>query len=296
MIRMIEPDYIHYTRLETIYADEAKWLLAVFELRDKEFSDKDTYEAQFAEQLKLATRVLSNAFKKPLKPICDDPDAISFDDYGNINGYDFNLTRINFVSFCTWAHELKYNLPDTLAAFVKSSDCNKAPEEKNDRTAEAAPEPDETQKTDEAPGTEEAPSEKPSADDGDKENQGTSPANAAPEVNSKSNKGGKPKGYLSEAVEHVYNKILQQEKPGLLKPSKIREFIICMKEMATKSSRHADEYVMARIKSISAPEEGACTIITEDNVKLSGQNETIVRGKPYTNNDVAKILTKLRKK
>lgn len=106
---------------------------------------------------------------------------------------------------------------------------------------------------------------------------------------------GKPKGYLAEVVEHVFGVLIGENKQGLLKQNKVREFIIKMKEMATKGNPLADEYVLERIKSIQVPEEGACIIITEDNVKLSGQNETIVRGKQYTNNDVAKILTGLRK-
>jgi hypothetical protein len=108
-------------------------------------------------------------------------------------------------------------------------------------------------------------------------------------------RGGRPKGYLSETVEHVCKKLIEQGKTGLLKPSKIREFIIAMKEMATRNGRHADEYVLERIKAIQIPDEGLCTIMTQDNIILKGQSETIHKGKSYANNDIAKILSKLRK-
>lgn len=296
-------DYVYFSRIKTITAKEAQLLLASFELNGKSVASADDYSRLFEHHMRQAFRVLIDAIEHKHKTLkCNvHPDACKFDEFDSIEGYVLSKIIIKIENFCMWALELNYNLPDVLVKLVTGSDCNNVSVKQKEEIAEDTQKFDDPQKIGKAPVTEDIPAEETpktvetQADDADKEYQGTSPDNAAPEVIPKSNKGGKPKGYLSEAVEHVYNNILKQEKPGLLKPSKIREFIICMKEMATKGNRHADEYVMLRIKSINAPEEGACTIITEDNVILSGQNETIIRGKSYTNNDVAKILTKLRK-
>lgn len=105
----------------------------------------------------------------------------------------------------------------------------------------------------------------------------------------------KYKGALSEAVEITYNKITEMKKTDLLKPRKIREFIIFMKEMANKKSPYANEEIMEIINFIEIPEEGQCTIKIHDQIKLKGMKEYIDRGCSYANNDVSKRLTKLRK-
>lgn len=248
------PNYVHYSRMNTINAREAQWLLASFDLRNNDTSDPDQYESLLNTEMKLAYKVLSDVLANDILKYTCNGNPIIYDNYGTEH-YDLDCVFLNMAEFCTWAINSKYKLPEELAELA------------NPNSRQIVSEQD---------------------DNG-------SNLEKAPITQEKENTGGKPKGYLSEAVEHVYNEILKQEKHGLLKPSKIREFIIYMKEKATKSSRHADDYVMDRIKSIQIPEEGACTIITEDNVIIRGQNETIVRGKSYAINDIAKILTRLRK-
>ncbi|TWJ19605.1 hypothetical protein [Geobacter argillaceus] len=43
MSEIIKPDYKHYTRIDFINAEEAKWLLASIELRGKDISDPEEY-------------------------------------------------------------------------------------------------------------------------------------------------------------------------------------------------------------------------------------------------------------
>lgn len=315
MIRMIEPDYIHYTRLETIYADEAEWLLAVFDLREKEFSDKDLYEAQFNEQRRLAGRVLCNAFKKPLKPIYDDPDAISRNDYGVIDGYVFSLISINVVSFCSWALELKYNLPDVLVTLVKGSDCNIVSEEQGNQMAEDSQKLDESQKTDAAPATEEVPDEEPSeadeameeaetpepgetqADDDDNKSHGNTIANEAPPVNPEGKKGGKPTGYLAEAIKFAYLKYRKEGNTEILRENKIREFIGRLKELADeKGNPNFSEYIANRIEYVKISPAG-CTIKTKDKyLNASNTREIKDKGRNYSLARVSQILVDLRGK
>jgi len=258
MNEIIKPDYIHYSRLDSITAEEAKWLLASIELRERGISDPDEYNSLLEEGMKFASRVLIAAIAR------SDGSKLAFipngfyrdvNDSGITMGYCFKAINFKVSDFCSWASE-KYNLPEELAKLTKDF---------------AVQEPVKNQQA-----------------EGDN---GKTSSNAQ----GNANKGGKPKGFLTEAVEHVYYKLLEQGKTGLFKPSKIREFMITMKEMASKKGPRADEYVLERIKSINIPEEGRCTIITEDQIILKGLNENILRGRPYSNNDVAKRLTQLRK-
>jgi hypothetical protein len=171
--------------------------------------------------------------------------------------YKPELVMVNVVYFCKWANDLNYDLPKELLKIFSNANHANADKTKNTKTDCTVD---------------------------------------APKDADARNKGGKPKGYLSEVVGHVYQKLSDHGKSGLSKPSKIREFIIFMKEMATKSSRYADEFVMERIKSIRIPEEGDCIIITEENIVTHGLSVTTKSAKPhYTKNDVSKILTSLRK-
>jgi hypothetical protein len=256
VITVNEPNYTHYARIKAITADEAQWLLAIFELRDRKFRDQDEFDRLVDEEQKSAVKVLIEAIENGDLKYDSDPFAFDTDESGR-KGYCFSKIRIKAADFYSWADKLNYNLPETLAKFNKDSGSEPAIEIPEDQSGKSAPEPN------------------------------------TPDSKSK---GGKPKGYLSEAVEQVYQKLPDHGKSGLSKPSKIREFIIFMKEMATKTSRYADEIVMERIKSIRIPEEGDCIIITEDNIVTHGLDERTKRGKPYyTNNDVSKILTRLRK-
>ena len=48
------PDYKHYSRVNTIYANEAQYFLASMELHEKNISDPDEYNKLLKEELRLA--------------------------------------------------------------------------------------------------------------------------------------------------------------------------------------------------------------------------------------------------
>ena len=326
MIRMTEPDYKHYTRLETICADEAQWLLAVFELRNKEFSDKDTYEAQFADQYKLAARVLCHAFKKRLKPIYDDPDAVSYEN-GVINGYVFSLISINVVSFCTWALELKYNLPDVLVALVKGSDCNILSEEHGDQIAEDTQQLDESEKIVELPVTEEVPVEdttetevpmgeaessetaiaidsndssntgepkESEINNNDDENNKTNSSSVQKTSQNKRRKGGPKKCTLSLAVEIAYLKLLDQGETKVLRPKMKDAFMECFREMATDGNRNSDQGVLELIKEVRKSKLGKYTIVTHDRANKSNPLKIEEKSSECDASRVTRFLNTLR--
>ncbi len=86
MSELQTPKYTHYSRVETILADKAKRLLADFELRDKNITDPDEYKIMLGKELKLASKVLQDAFKANDKDkdkglgYVDLDDAVVFDE------------------------------------------------------------------------------------------------------------------------------------------------------------------------------------------------------------------------
>ena len=246
-------NYIHYLRLGIITGNQARWLLANFELQSHDNHDQDEYDRSLKTQMELATQVINAGLRSgDLNSVVTDWED---DDYGR-RYFHLNLTKIEIEVFCAWASDLKYNLPEIFKNLISSH-------ERKDFITLKEPES----------------SESPSS----------------PTLPIIRNKGGRHKGALTKTVEHVFDKLIEQKRLGLLKKSKIRSFVVLMKEMATKNNRYADDFVMGHIKSILVPEEGACKIVMQDDVKLSGQDEVIVRGRTHTINDVSKILVRLRK-
>lgn len=286
MITIKEPNYKHYRRIKSITADKAKELLAFFELRDKEFCDQDELDNLLAEELKLAGSLLFEAIDSgELKYSADEcPYDYHPDGY---KVYIFCKIQITVADLISWAAKREYNIPCELANLLSKAECSSNFNLQDTQGEDVA------QDNAEVP-AENEPGTVNSRKEGDDES-GAEPANPAIDRIPPKNKGGRPNAYLSEAVECVYQKLGEHGKSGLSKPSKIREFIIFMKEMSTRNNQYFDEFLKERIKSIQIPEEGDCTIITEDKVSLKGQAETIIRGKSYKNNDIAKILTRLRK-
>ena len=267
-----EPNYRHISRFERVVANDALNILASIEMQGKDVSDPIEYNKLYDEELELGYQVMSSAFKNTnsdehLKFTGDsEGDFIDISGNGDVTFF-FQHIELKVTDFCIWALKKGYDLPVELAKLVAPSGGEIKQverQQKDDVKSEVVVE----QKTVEA-------------------------GENSPQPKAKKNTNST--GYLTEVVKIVHDKILELGKPGLLKPSKIREFIIFMKEMANKKGPYADEDVLERIKSIEIPEEGDCTIITQDKIKLRGQTETIVRGSSYTNNGVAKRLTKLRK-
>jgi len=287
MIDINEPNYKYYARIKSIPGNEAQKLLAMFELRDKEFSDQAEFDKLFEIEMKLARNMLVQAIDNGELNYNNDEDP-----YIDIkDGFWLVLNKINIstIKFISWAAELEYNLPEELAKLVNKAECSS-----NDNSQDT-PGEDEAQKPIETSEADESKPDKPSNEVIDESVPDL--ASPATDRSAPKNKGGRPKGYLYEVIEHVYNNLGKHGKSELSKLRRVREFIIFTKQMATKGNDYTDEYVMERIKSIKVPEEGDCTITLEDKVTLRGLNELTEKpGKAsYTNNDVAKILTKLRK-
>ncbi len=260
-----KPDYQHLTRVRRIQASDAKWYLASIVLMDTEITDPKEYELRLNTEMKRACMVLINAFEsesdnEKLQYSRSTEEAIVIDPDGN-KSYLLKDIWIDVEAFCAWALRLKYKLPKVLVTLAKAKSlCSES-----------------------------------HGSGPDSAGIGANSGNNNPRKTTNQPKGGKPQGYLADVVEYVFSELAKHDKSGLSKPKKIREFIIFIKEMATKTSRYADEFVMERVKSIHIPEEGDCSIITADNIVTRGQSEAITRGRTYKNNDVAKILTRLRK-
>lgn len=251
-----QPDYLHFSRRTAISHEEAQFLLASFDLREMNISDPNEYQILLEEKKKLSRSVLYDAINDGLL-IFDTNGEPSYVDASGEYYAESNM-KVRLDKFLRWASDLNYSLPEIFNKFTKKTEIKQI-----DEVAYI-----ESSKNQELPKQEGVPIKIIKHKD---------------------------KSYLTQVVEHVVSRLPELGKSDLNKPRKIREFIILMKQMATKGNRYADEYVMERIKSITVPEEGDCTIVTADNISLKGQSELMKRGKNYSNNDVSKILSGLRK-
>lgn len=111
-------------------------------------------------------------------------------------------------------------------------------------------------------------------------------------------KGGRPKEIFAEAVEKAYLYFLEKGELTILKRGNVRSFLKEFKSLAddgqydSLENRNIRTYLAERIKSIKIPRHGECLISTQD--RDDGQKN--VYGPDYTQQDISKQLTKLRKK
>jgi hypothetical protein len=122
MITVEEPNYNHYSRLNTIFADEAQKLLASFELRGKNISDPDEYNISLKEEMKLASEVLFSAFDSNGLKFTSEVNPCEYDNYDQ-QYYNLRVIELNLSDFCTWASKKKYKLPEELAVLSTLPDC-----------------------------------------------------------------------------------------------------------------------------------------------------------------------------
>lgn len=108
--------------------------------------------------------------------------------------------------------------------------------------------------------------------------------------------GGRPKSRLSEATEYAYLYFREQGNTEILRPGKIQEFMVRMKELADEKNPNFVDYISERIKNVKITKT-VCSITTHDRyIKASDEREIILKSRTYNLNDVSKILSSLRKK
>jgi hypothetical protein len=120
------------------------------------------------------------------------------------------------------------------------------------------------------------------------------------EVNSEphgnENKGGAPRGALTEAVEEAYMKFWKEGNTEILRKGKIRDFLERLKELADeRGNPNFSKYIADRIDSVKISPSG-CIITTKDEVvESSNSRENIIKGQKYKQQRVSQHLTQLRK-
>jgi hypothetical protein len=254
------PDYKHFSRLNTIFANEAQFILASIELHEKNISDPDEYNKLFNEEMRRAYKVLSSAFDSgdKLKFTCEEfPDPYIFDE-SNEAFYYLDVMKLNLAEFCTWASKLKYNLPEELA---KLSTCSCSNDAVNSQIVE--------------------------------DDKGT----PSTKVEGNAKKGGKPKGALAEAIEHAYLKYRDEGNTEILRESKVREFFERLKELADeKGNPNFSKFIADRIENVKILPAG-CSVMTKDKyLSTSNSREIKDKGRKYQQQRVSQILVELRDK
>ena len=122
MSEIDELKYKHYSRLNTIFADEAQRLLASFELRGKNISDPDEYNTSLKKEMILASGVLDSAFDSNDLRFTSEESPYIYDN-DDTQYYNFKFMKLNLSDFCTWASKKKYKLPEELAKLSTWSGC-----------------------------------------------------------------------------------------------------------------------------------------------------------------------------
>jgi hypothetical protein len=290
MVTVIEPNYNHYSRVKSIDANEAQWLLAIFELRDREFRDQDEFDRAENDEKSLAEKVLIDAFNSgDLKDVGDLSDELPYYIYEGRKGYYFNKYKINFVEFCTWADELEYNLPDELVKLIRNTTGhNSGYEEREGQKRVYKQDTTEGQEPNCDSVAEETQKKEAETVEGEKDNQTGA-------VTTHNNNGGRPEGSLAEAVRYTYEKLHQnKDEAWRLKKGNVRDFIEYLKFMATESNPNADKDVMERIAIVKSPQIGDCTIKTQERKDLISVGKRSGVSRTYNSRHVTRILMRLR--
>lgn len=111
----------------------------------------------------------------------------------------------------------------------------------------------------------------------------------------KAKSSGKPKSSLTEAVEYLYDICMQEGDSEILQPGNINQFILKLQEIKKSPPSTSANFIFDNIKYVKKV-SAKWTIRTEDRiVKDSNTKETTMKSKSYGQNDVSKILTRLRK-
>jgi hypothetical protein len=109
-------------------------------------------------------------------------------------------------------------------------------------------------------------------------------------------KGGRKKTPFTEAIEFTYSHFWEQGNTEILRPKKIRDFLIRLKEMCDERSDKYNEYVSERICEVKmSPSD--CFVRTAEQIIITNQSiEKTIKSRKYKKQDVAKRLSDMRKK
>lgn len=120
-----------------------------------------------------------------------------------------------------------------------------------------------------------------------------------PDQNVSCEKGGRPKGPLSEAVEKAYLHFHAAGNTDILKPGNIRSFLKSFKSLVNDDAQSHGfgngkirAYIAERIKEVKVPRQGKCFVTTHDRP----EGNKISPGRRYSQDAIAKLLTALRNK
>lgn len=106
---------------------------------------------------------------------------------------------------------------------------------------------------------------------------------------------GKQKSYFTEAVEYLYDKCIENKKEDCLKRGNVESFIKEMEAEMEATDDSFENFLCDRIESVKRS-YGRWVIKTcERVIKSSNNRETIEYSRNYSQGDVSKILTRLRK-
>ena len=137
------------------------------------------------------------------------------------------------------------------------------------------------------------------AEDALDSSQALSISDAEPVQDGTQKKGGRPKDPLAEAVEKAYLHFHAAGNIDILKPGNIRFFLKSFGNLANDDAQSKEfgngnicDYLAERIKVVKIPRMGDCFVTTQD----QKEGRTTYHGNRYGQNEIAKLLTKLRKK
>ena len=112
-------------------------------------------------------------------------------------------------------------------------------------------------------------------------------------------KGGRPKTPLTEAIESAFLYFRNKGDVAILERGNIKSFLKSMKGLLIGSRSLADKefwnvkaYIEERINKINIPRAGEYTVVTIER----HEGRKIIPGKRYRENAVSKVLTELRRK
>jgi len=107
------PNYLDYSRAQTISVYEAEWLLASIDLRALNIVDLNEYERLLKEKMLLAHKILFDAIDGKILECVYLEGPCNYDEYYRPI-YNSNYISIKTVDFISFASVHKYILPDEL--------------------------------------------------------------------------------------------------------------------------------------------------------------------------------------
>ena len=106
--------------------------------------------------------------------------------------------------------------------------------------------------------------------------------------------GGRSKGPLAEAIEHLYLQLKSQGNTEIIRPGKVRLFVARLRESLVEGNRNFSDYIATRIKFVNRPGHKAVVMTEDVIVKITQGCETTHKSRQYDLGEISKILHRLR--